>query len=118
MTIRCTKISMKRNFILLLLCFVASIGRSEKYYYEFTSNPFGTVNTNYTKVQKTAKLSDVTWTLYSSYIQGTTNYLQVSTADHADDEVTLVSESSFKAYANYKNFWIYSNDKGQGNPNI
>lgn len=28
-----------------------------------------------------------------------------------------VSESSFKAYANYKNFWIYSNDKGQGNPN-
>ena len=95
MTIRCTKISMKRNFILLLLCFVASIGRSEEYYYQFTSNPFGTVNTNYTKVQKTAKLSDVTWTLYSSYIQGTTNYLQVSTADHADDEVTLVSESSF-----------------------
>lgn len=96
MTIRCTKISMKRNFILLLLCFVASIGRSEEYYYQFTSNPFGTVNnTNYTKVQKTAKLSDVTWTLYSSYIQGTTNYLQVSTATHADDEVTLVSESSF-----------------------
>ncbi len=95
MTIRCTKISMKRNFILLLLCFVASIGCSEEYYYQFTSNPFGTVNTNYTKVQKTAKLSDVTWTLYSSYIQGTTNYLQVSTADHADDEVTLVSESSF-----------------------
>lgn len=95
MTIRCTKISMKRNFILLLLCFVASIGRSEEYYYQFTSNPFGTVNnTNYTKVQKTAKLSDVTWTLYSSYIYGTNN-LQVSTADHADDEVTLVSESSF-----------------------
>lgn len=94
MTIRCTKISMKRNFILLLLCFVASIGRSEEYYYQFTSNPFGTVNTNYTKVQKTAKLSDVTWTLYSSYIYGTNN-LQVSTANHADDEVTLVSESSF-----------------------
>lgn len=86
---------MKRNFILLLLCFVASIGRSEEYYYQFTSNPFGKVNnTNYTKEQKTAKLSDVTWTLYSSYIQGT-NYLQVSTAAHADDEVTLVSESSF-----------------------
>ena len=86
---------MKRNFILLLLCFVASIGRSEEYCYQFTSNPFGTVNnTNYTKVQKTAKLSDVTWTLYSSYIYGTNN-LQVSTADHADDEVTLVSESSF-----------------------
>lgn len=95
MTIRCTKISMKRNFILLLLCFVASIGRSEEYCYQFTSNPFGTVNnTNYTKVQKTAKLSDVTWTLYSSYIYGTNN-LQVSTAAHADDEVTLVSESSF-----------------------
>lgn len=28
-----------------------------------------------------------------------------------------VSESSFKAYANYKNFWVFSNDKGQGNPN-
>ena len=42
---------MKRNFILLLLCFVASIGRSEEYYYQFTSNPFGTVNnTNYTNV--------------------------------------------------------------------
>ena len=86
---------MKRNFILLLLCFVASIGRSEEYYYQFTSNPFGTVNNpNYTKVQKIAKLSDVTWTLYSSYIYGTNN-LQVSTATHADDEVTLVSESSF-----------------------
>lgn len=28
-----------------------------------------------------------------------------------------VSENSFRTYANYKNFWIYSNDKGQGNPN-
>lgn len=93
MTIRCTKISMKRNFILLLLCFVASIGRSEEYYYEFTSNPFGKVNnTNYTKEKKTATLSDVTWTLYSSYIQ---NNLQVSTANHADDEVTLESEDCF-----------------------
>lgn len=95
MTIRCTKISMKRNFILLLLCFVASIGRSEEYYYEFTSNPFGKVNsTDYTKEQKTAKLGDVTWTLYSSYIQGINN-LQVSAATHADDEVTLESEGFF-----------------------
>ena len=86
---------MKRNFILLLLCFVASIGRSEEYYYGFTSNPFGKVNnTNYTKEKKTATLSDVTWTLCSSYIQGTNN-LQVSTASHADDEITLESESSF-----------------------
>jgi uncharacterized protein YraI len=28
-----------------------------------------------------------------------------------------VSESSFKNYANYKYFWIYSNDEGQGNNN-
>lgn len=26
-----------------------------------------------------------------------------------------VSESSFKTYANYRNFWIFSNDKGSGN---
>ena len=29
-----------------------------------------------------------------------------------------VSESSFKNYANYKYFWIFSNDKGNGNTNI
>lgn len=28
-----------------------------------------------------------------------------------------VSESSFKNYANYRYFWIFSNDKGSGNPN-
>lgn len=28
-----------------------------------------------------------------------------------------VSESSFKKYANYKNFWIFSNDKGSGSTN-
>lgn len=28
-----------------------------------------------------------------------------------------VSESSFRNYANYRYFWIYSNDKGIGNPN-
>ena len=28
-----------------------------------------------------------------------------------------VSESSFKEYANYRYFWIFSNDKGSGNPN-
>lgn len=28
-----------------------------------------------------------------------------------------VSENSFKTYANYKNFWIYSNDNGSGNTN-
>ena len=28
-----------------------------------------------------------------------------------------VSESSFRTYANYKNFWIYSNDEGEGNNN-
>lgn len=39
-------------------------------------------------------MSDVTWTLCSSYIQGTNNP-QVSTASHADDEITLESESSF-----------------------
>ena len=26
-----------------------------------------------------------------------------------------VSESSFKTYANYKNFWVFSNDEGKGN---
>lgn len=26
-----------------------------------------------------------------------------------------VSESSFKKYANYKNFWVFSNDEGKGN---
>lgn len=74
---------------------MASIGRSEEYYYEFTSNPFGKVNnTDYTKEQKTAKLNDVTWTLNSSYIQGISN-LQVGATSHADDEVTLESEDSF-----------------------
>lgn len=29
----------------------------------------------------------------------------------------FVSESSFKTYSNYKNFWIYSNDNGAGNVN-
>ena len=29
----------------------------------------------------------------------------------------FVSESSFKTYANYKYFWIYSNDNGSGNTN-
>lgn len=29
----------------------------------------------------------------------------------------FVSEDSFREYSNYKNFWIYSNDKGEGNPN-
>lgn len=28
-----------------------------------------------------------------------------------------VSEASFRTYANYKNFWIYSNDEGEGNNN-
>ena len=28
-----------------------------------------------------------------------------------------LTESSFKTYANYKNFWIFSNDQGSGNPN-
>lgn len=30
----------------------------------------------------------------------------------------FVSEHSFKTYANYKNFWIFSNDGGNGNSNI
>lgn len=29
----------------------------------------------------------------------------------------FVSESSFKLYANYRNFWIFSNDSGSGNTN-
>lgn len=29
----------------------------------------------------------------------------------------FVSESSFKKYANYRNFWIFSNDSGSGNTN-
>ena len=29
----------------------------------------------------------------------------------------FVSESAFENYANYRYFWIYSNDKGSGNPN-
>lgn len=29
----------------------------------------------------------------------------------------FISEENFKAYANYKNFWIYSNDNGNGNTN-
>lgn len=29
----------------------------------------------------------------------------------------FVSEDSFRNYSNYKNFWIYSNDKGEGNAN-
>ncbi len=38
---------MKRNFILLLLCFVASIGRSEEYYYEVpATRPTTSTNTS------------------------------------------------------------------------
>ena len=64
MAIRCTKISMKRNFILLLLCFVASIGRSEEYYYEVPAqNP--TTSTNTSKGVEVA-FGDYKWTITSN----------------------------------------------------
>ncbi len=46
-----------------------------------------------------------------------------NTASRRNANVTVsgnsvyVSESSFKTYANYKNFWIFSNDNGSGNTN-
>ena len=46
-----------------------------------------------------------------------------TTASRRNANVTVsgnsvfVSESSFKTYSNYKNFWIYSNDNGAGNVN-
>ena len=96
MTIRCTKISMKRNFILLLLCFVASIGRSKEYYYEFKntadnktlSNPFGTHNGS--KTTLTVPIKDVQWTLTTSYAYGgEASCLVVATTSKADSEVSL-----------------------------
>jgi len=46
-----------------------------------------------------------------------------TTASRRNANVTVsgnsvfVSESSFQTYANYKYFWIYSNDNGSGNTN-
>lgn len=64
MTIRCTKISMKRNFILLLLCFVASIGRSEEYYYEVPATR-PTTSTNTSKGVE-VDFGDYKWTITSN----------------------------------------------------
>ena len=65
MTIRCTKISMKRNFILLLLCFVASIGRSKEYYYYEVPATRPTTSTNTSKGVEVA-FGDYKWTITSN----------------------------------------------------
>lgn len=64
MTVRCTKISMKRNFILLLLCFVASIGHSEEFYYEVPATR-PTTSTNTSKGVEVA-FGDYKWTITSN----------------------------------------------------
>ena len=64
-------------------------------------------------------LDNSTITVYDPYVYST----KFSTASRKSARVVLdgntayVSESSFKTYANYKYFWIFSNDEGEGNPN-
>lgn len=60
-----------------------------------------------------------TITVYDPYLYSG----KFDTASRRNANVTVsgnsvyLSESSFKTYANYKNFWIYSNDNGGGNTN-
>lgn len=64
--------------------------------------------------------NDGTITVYDPYLYSG----KFDTASRRNANVTVsgnsvfVSESSFQTYANYKNFWIYSNDNGSGNTKI
>ena len=58
-------------------------------------------------------------TVYDPYLYSgkfTTSSRKAANVTVSGNSVYL-TESSFKAYANYKNFWIFSNDQGSGNPN-
>ena len=62
---------------------------------------------------------DGTITVYDPYLYDgkfTTASRKVANVTVSGNSVYL-SEESFKTYANYKNFWIFSNDEGSGNPN-
>lgn len=72
---------MKRNFILLLLCFVASIGRSEEYYYEVPATR-PTTSTNTSKGVEVA-FGDYKWTIKSNIDYLGYNYANTGSGDTA-----------------------------------
>lgn len=64
-------------------------------------------------------LDNSTITVYDPYVySGKFNTTSRKAAGvKMSGNISYVSKSSFKTYANYKNFWVFSNDKGEGNPN-
>jgi hypothetical protein len=63
-------------------------------------------------------LDNDTMTVYDPYIySGKFNTASRKNANViVDGNSAKVTKSNFKKYANYKGFWIYSNDQGKGNP--
>lgn len=64
-------------------------------------------------------LDNGTITVYDPYVYSTkfTTASRKKANVKLDGNIAYVSRSNFKKYANYKNFWVFSNDEGKGNPN-